>query len=357
MKKIILLIILLPSILFSNDLIQTETEDFIFNTEAGVTILTEVIEISQDLDSILDKTLKLKSGKDIREIVILKDLSSYKTYIRNMDIAPREDYIFIRYSNQKSKIVIYQSDEILKTSLRHHLVLQYIEHFTNGSPYWLTLGLATYFEDLNSNKWINTLRRSNSNENIFTVLMNSDKSNIKPYFSWILVDYLLNCENSEHHRLLWDTLSYLKWSEDENKTTVITDEFIDANLDKSILDYLNNIKGYEDYMDTAIKLYKDSNYKLAIENLNSAINLEPQNYSPEYYLGLSYSGLKEYSKAYLHFSNALGKGAPEDIVYYSIGINFFTNNEFEKSKKYLNKIKDEVYQGMANEVLNEIAKY
>ncbi len=357
MKKIIFLILLIPKLLFSNELIETKTENFVFKIEDGVTITPQVIELSQKLNNELNTLLKLNSTKELREVIILKSLDSYKEYLLNLGIDVREDYIFIKYSDNRSKVVMYQGDEVLEISLKHHLVLQYMEHFASGSPYWFTLGIATYFEDRGNNKWIKTLRRSSNREKIFTTLNRSDRSDIKPYLAWILIDYLINSEIKDHNRLLWDTLSYLKYSSDQNKNLTIKNSFKSHGLDKSIFDYLNSIKGYDDYMNIAIEYYQNADYSAAIENFKIAVEIEPGHYSPEYYLGLSYSSLNEYTEAYSHFSSSLDKGAPRDIVYYSIGINFFTNKKFDEAKKYLNKLEDKMYQQMAKEVLNEIAKF
>lgn len=357
MKKIVFLILFIPELLFSNELTQKKTEHFIFKIENGVTITPQVIEISQNINNELNSLLKLDKTKENREIIILKSLDSYKEYISNLGIDTREDYIFIKYSDNRSRVVMYQADEIFEISLKHHLILQYMEHFASGSPYWFTLGLATYFEDRGSNRWINTLRRSINRDKIFTTLIKSEKSDIKPYFAWILIDYLINSDVKNHNRLLWDTLSYLKHSGDQNKTLTIENNFKRYNLDSIIFDYLESIKGYEDYMNTAIEYYQNADYMAAIENFKLAIKIEPRYYSPEYYLGLSYSGLDKYTEAYSHFSISLDKGAPKDIVYYSIGINFFLGKEFNNTKKYLSKLEDKMYKNMAKDVLNEIEKY
>lgn len=357
MKRLTIIFFLIPRLLFSIELFEVKSENFTLKVENGVTIQDEILKISEDFDNKIEKDLKLKSFKPPREIVILKSLDSYNEYLTTMGIENREDYIFIHYKNQHSKVVIYQSKEISEISLKHHLVLQYVDHFTSGAPYWFTLGLATYFESSNLNRWVNTLRRSSNKEKIFTSLLKGSKENIKPYSSWILIDYLIKTENKEHNRLLWDTLSYLKYNNDDSKEKTIIDNFKKQNLDSSIFNYLESIKGYEDYMNTAVEFYQNKEYQKAVFDFKNATLLESNNFSPEYYLGLCYSGLKQYSEAYSHFSLSLDKGAPKDIVYYSIGINFFTNKEFVQAKKYLTKLEDKMYQNMAQEVLNEIEKY
>ena len=230
--------------------------------------------------------------------------------------------------------------------------------FAPYAPYWLKAGIATYFEESESKRWINSIRASRSRENVITTVIGSTDDNIKPYLAWIVIDYLLKSDNKAHNRLFWDSLSFLKYNpEDKNGTNYINNLYKSANLDSVISEYINDIKTFEDYMSMGIELYNSKKYSESIDMFTIAQNIEPEMYSPEYYLGLNYSNLGEFEKAYSHFTVSLDKGAPNDVVYYSIGINFYMNKEYKQAINYLTRIEGPEYTKLAKEVLNEISKY
>lgn len=363
MKRIFFLL-LVPYILFSQDFNEFKSDNFLFFSTFDRDIIEPYIEYSESLNRELNKLLYLKNHDGFREVVILKDLNDYHEYLEVLEIPTRDDFVFLKFSDERSRVVLYLNDELNYSTLAHHLTLQYINFYVGESPEWFHIGLATYFEDYRiheefnqSYKWLTTLKKSSDLDTIYSKVINADMNNVKPYYSWILIDYLINSDIKEHNRLLWDSLSLLKHKYGGDRNKLLLDLFKKYNLNKNIKNYITGIKGYNDYMDLGIEEYQNENFISAIENFKESILLEPGNYSPEYYTGLCYSSMNSYTEAYSHFSSALDKGAPEDIVYYSIGINFYSNKEFVQAKKYLNKIEDKMYQVMVEKVLDEISKY
>ena len=282
----------------------------------------------------------------------------------NIDIDIREDYTFLSYNNRPGKVIVYLGDNFNYRSFAHHLTLQYLNNHGKGLPTWLTLGIAVYFEDFTltsgltrDNRWINQIKGSKKKDLIFTTLLKESFSREYNNFSWLLIDYLIETPNKEYNRLLWDTLSYVKFSDDENKKDIISKSFNLYNFDDELKNYLLSIKDYDDLMKLGVEYYTNGEFIDSIKNINGALKFETDNYSPYYYLGLCYSKLKDYQEAYSYFSIALDKGAPRNIVYYSIGVNFYLNKEFKETKKYLSQIDDPAYIIMSEKILDEISKY
>lgn len=363
MKKIVILL-LIPYFLFSQEMNEYKTDTFIFSTPLSISYINDYKEYIEGLDIELNKVLSLKNSSDLREIVIFEDQNSYNKYLDILEIPQRDDFIFLKFSDNRTKVVLYKSDFIDYSNLAHHLTLQYINFYGGNTPKWFNTGIATYFEDyrLNidfsqSNKWVYTLKESLSFDTIYTQVIKNTNKDIKPYYSWIIIDYLISTENKEHNRLFWDSLSLLRYKEGKDKSNDLIKLFQKYNLNTDIYNYILSKKGYKEYMDLGIDEYQKNNFDEAILNFKEAILIEPDNYSPEYYLGMCFSNLKKYNEAYSHFSISLDKGASKDIVYYSIGVNFYNNKDFIQAKKYLNKIDDKMYQVMAEKILNEISKY
>lgn len=363
MKKIVF-ILLFPSFLFSIDQKEFRTDFYLFSSVFEKNELQDIVNFTNELNTILNSSLNLTNRDELREIEVLENIESYHDYLKLLDIPQRDDFVFLEFNNKKSKVVMYKSEKMHPASLAHHLTLQYLDFYGKGAPLWFNIGIAVYFEDFRqgkpftqNNRWLDTLKKSNNKNSIFTTLINSNAIDIKPYNSWILIDYLINTDIKEYNRLLWDSLSLLKYNNEPDKQMKITQMFTNFNLDEKLEVYLQTMKGYNDYMDLAIEKYQSEDYLNAIELFKKAIIIEPRNYSPEYYIGLCYSNLENYQEAYSHLSNSLDKNAPKDIVYYSIGISFYKNKEFTKASKYLSKIEDKLYQGMAEKIFNEISKY
>lgn len=227
-----------------------------------------------------------------------------------------------------------------------------MDHYSFDTPLWFSKGLAYNLLDREPHRLIESLKESDFSH-IYTDTIRSSN----PSFNncWIIVYYLLNGNDNEK-RLLWDTMSKLRYDKSYNEESLKKD-FLTYNLDTKIEDYLNSYLGYNDYMTKGIELYMDKQYEEAQRLFKSAINLELEKYSPIYYLGMTYNGLQDYNNAYNQFTLALDRGAPKDLLYYSIGLNFYQQKEFNQALNYLNKIEDTIYKKMAEEVIDEISTW
>ncbi len=364
MKKILLAlnIILFTALhLQSEEFISTKSENFNFLHHENLNI-DKILEYCETYNKLIDKELKLSKKMDSkRDIYILNDKESFNKYLDQLTIPERDDYIFLKYSSGNSRIIIYSSELILFSSLSYYLTLQYFQFFGQGTPFWFSSGVATYFQDnenikINNDKMMTLIKSSNYKNKIFTTVTGQVNSDPKNYLNWIVFDYLLHATNKEHNRLFWDSLSIIKYEEPEMIDSAITSRFKEFDLDNILLNYANEIKTFSEFMAEGISFYNKSEFDNSLNSFLEATKISEKNYSPFYYIAACYSNLKMYNEAYSNFSKALDLGAPEDLVYYSIGVNFFNSKDYLISKKYLNKIENSEYKIKAESLIDEISK-
>lgn len=351
MKRLLLFLLLSPLLLTSEEMIFSD-DYFTYSSTLDRLKLEPVIDEILDINSTIDNFIKISHPKEKREIHIFENIELYHNYLSSIGIPLRDDFILLQYSNRSSKLVIYLDSVLNRENLLYHMVIQYMEHYSFNTPLWFSKGLAYNLLNREPHRVIESLKESDYT-NIYTDVIRSSN----PSFNscWIIIHYLLNGSDTEK-RLLWDTISKLRYDNDYTDEDMKV-EFLKFSLDKSIEEYLKKHMGYTDYMTKGIELYMDEKFGEAQKLFIRAIELEPEKYSPVYYLGMTYNGLLDYSNAYNQFTLALDRGAPKDLLYYSIGLNFYQQKEFNQALNYLERIEDTIYKKMAEEVIYEISTW
>ncbi len=367
MKGLIFILLNISAIfIFSSEFNEYNHSDFTFISNLHLEDIKEITALAEELNDNLNKNLKMARNGDKRKVLILNDYSDYSDYLKSVSITERDDYIYLKYNiKERNKVVVYLEENINKESLAHHLTLQYMDFYGNGAPDWFSLGIAAYYEDFSlekdlkaSNKWVHRLKKIDNPD--YIKLLKSENKKIKQAVAWLVTDYLINTEDRQSNRLFWDTLSYVKYSQDSNKEGIINSSFESHNLNNKLEKYLDTLKGYTEYMNQGIDFYNNSKFDEAIKNFKSAQNIEIGKYSPRYYLGMCYSNTERYKLAYSEFSKSIDLGAPKDLTYYSIGVNFFKEKDYKQAVKYLThstKIENSKYNETAQKLIYEIEKY
>lgn len=365
-NPLITILILLSFYISSQEFNEYIVSDFKIISPLDFNEITEVVDFAEGLNEKLNENLKLHNNKQKRVVVVLPDYDEYTEYLKKLSIPAREDYSYLKFSiNDRDRVVLYLEDELDKSKVAHHLTLQYLDFYGSGAPDWFNLGIASYYEDFTitnglntSYKWVNTLRTSDNN--LISELLKSDNRKMKQAVSWLVIDYLINTDNKDSNRFFWDTLSYLKHSDDNNKDLTIEKTFFEYNIEDKLKIHLNSLKGYIEYMDSGLNYYNSNKIEEAISEFKKASDIEISKYSPKYYLGICYSKTEQYKMAYSEFSKAIDLGAPKDITYYSIGVNFYQEKDYKQAVKYLERITEldnSNYSDMASKLINEIKKY
>lgn len=316
MKKLNLtLLLLIAGInLYSIEFTLKESGTFNFYTDSSN---DKIIEKIEDINNNLNRILKLESSSVKRSIYIISNKKVYDQYISELGLDPREDFVYITYNRpENNRLIIYINNDNLDRSLKYHITLQYIHHAQNSVPKWYQQGLASYFED----------------DGIYNESKKEDKY-------WSSFYFLFNA--NEDIRVLWDSLSYIRWMSDDFNPGYIEDLFTNSSIFAKALNYTKEYVSYDDRVAKAITLYNEKMFNKARTSFLDLIKENKEDPITYYYLGLCLSNLKMYNDAYSNFSKAIDLGSDKDLTYYSIAVNFYNSGNDKSAIKYLEKINPE----------------
>lgn len=322
MRKTVTLLLLhiITYNIFTIEFNLLESDGFNFYTTSGN---NEIINNIKDFNLELNSTLKFDPSNTPRNIYILDNKEVYNQYLNELGVEPRNDFAYVTYNRpENNRLIIYSGYNNQRKSLYYHLTLQYIDNTQSKTPDWYKKGLASYFED---NGEFNSLKKGNK--------------------FWSAFYYLFNTENTNDKRVLWDSLSYIRWNETSFDINDIESLFNENSILAKGVKFTDEYVSYEDKVENSINLYNKKQYNDAKTILDKLIIENETDHTTYYYLGLCLSSLKEYNKAYSMFSKAIDLGAPADLTYYSIAVNFYNSGNDKNALKYLGQIeeKSEVY--------------
>ncbi len=304
-------------------------------------------------------------------VKIFKDKRSFDTYLKKLLNQTREDFVYIHYYDlEKSELVGFNkpNPKDFNSSLLHQGFIQFIKAFIPDSPIWLREGTAAYLENSSYNSetkkfewkpnldWLDTLKGIIRGENgqslipLYKLLLMSKQEaikNINIFYpeAWGLVHFLINSNNKEYNRIYWDSLSALRADLDvkQNSERIIKRAFSWVDSDKLLKDFTNyimSLKTFYDYVKEGVNYYNKNQLKKAEKSFKSAIDLEPDNHIPYYYLGLTYYTEKRYNEAKQYYEKAEVLGTDKGLINYALGVNAFADNKFDEAVKYLKKAKE-----------------
>jgi tetratricopeptide (TPR) repeat protein len=401
MKKHIfwgLILILLGSFIFaqSPSLFVTETEHYRIYSEVDAETTEYVGKGLEAFFELYNNYLRfdisiLNTKLNVR---IFADKGRFDEYLTSVVGETRNNYVYLQYSTlKKSELLCYPLDDIesIKAALIRHSFIQFIKSFVKNPPLWLQQGFAVFFErsiydeehDLAVYKenlgWLATLQSMIGETSTYTSSSDSDlltlsqllqpdasilqeKNEIFHAQSWGFIMFLLNSDNKNYNRLLWDSLSVLKndGTLKENEMKVQSKAFDWVNeylLYTDFTNYIASIKTFPDIVREGVDLYTLGNYEDAEKAFIRAISLDGSHYIPYYYLGLIHYAQEDYSLVEYYYQSSLMLGADSALVYYALGVNAFADDRFEDSKSYLreaSRLKPTAYSKKTDRILQRI---
>lgn len=297
----------------------------------------------------------------------------FDTYLTSVVETTKNNFVYLQYSSlKKSELVCFSMEDgrEFETALIRHAFIQFFKSFIKNPPLWMQQGFAVYFEKSTYDEdhnfavykenlgWLETLKSLVGDTSSYTSggegpalltlskLLEPDsttlneKGNIFHAQSWGFIMFLLNSQNKNYNRLLWDAISALQEtaSENENEQYVYNEAFSWVNeylLYTDFTTYLTSIKTFPDVVQEGVDLYTLGNYDDAEKAFIKAISLDGSHFIPYYYLGLIHYTKKDYSLAEYYYQSALMLGADQALVYYALGINAFADTRYEDAESYL----------------------
>lgn len=312
---------------------------------------------------------KLEAKLNVR---IFGEKSRFDSYLTSVVGTTKNNFVYLQYSSlKKSELLCFniENEREFETALIRHAFIQFLKSFIKNPPLWLQQGFAVYFEKSTYDAehdfavykenlgWLETLKNLVGDSSSYTntegpslltlskllepdAATLSERGEIFHAQSWGFIMFLLNSENKNYNRLLWDAISTLEpnASENENEQYIYAKTFNWVNeylLYTDFTTYLSSVKTFPDVVQEGVDLYTLGNYEDAEKAFIKAISLDGSHYIPYYYLGLIHYTEKDYSLAEYYYQSALMLGADQALVYYALGINAFADNRYEDAESYL----------------------
>ncbi|WP_319562221.1 tetratricopeptide repeat protein [Marispirochaeta sp.] len=348
---------------------------------------------SQDLARQLDACAELfeeylhfeRSGLKVKlRVRIFPTQENYKKYLKDIIGEPKDSFVYLQYSDPAmNELVGYETGAGFENSLVHHAFIQYLKSFITHPPLWLQKGMAIYLENSRYNPergraeyhenlaWLKSLKTYIALDTevipvsiLLTMDVAAANRRIESFYaqSWGLVHFLLNSENKDYNRILWDTLSFLKSdaSRQENETLVLDKGFGWVNKDLFLSDfeeYINTVKTFPDLVQEGIIAYNRGDFDAAEELFNRSLELKKDHYIPYYYLGLIQYARQDYTVSDNYYQRALERGGSRGLIYYARGITAYSARNDEEAKDFLSSAVEadpEGYGVKARELLSRL---
>jgi len=305
------------------------------------------------------------------KVRIYGNKNEFDNYLSQIIPGQRNSFVYLQYSDPERSVLVgyHKSDDSsFQTDLIHHGFVQFLKSFVPHPPLWLQEGFAVYFESSRYDSakgvatyqanmgWLPTLKEglqrylANDSSNVIqpatllTIDAATANKNIDAFYaeSWGLVSFLLNTENKDYNRVLWDAVDALSADATlaQNEAAVQNQALAwvnTADLEAGFKSYVDTLKTFPELVQDGMKSYSSGDLKSAESDFKKAVSLSEENYVPYYYLGLiSYAG-KDYYLAEQYFQTSLQMGGPQGLVDYALGINAYADNRIPDAKKYLSQ--------------------
>lgn len=286
---------------------------------------------------------------------------AYDTYVSTKLGTARNGAVYLHYNNRPelNELVLLENSEEAKKVFPHQAFIQFLRAFVPNPPTWLQEGLAIYFTTLGYDRnkgeatyeenlsWLEMVKSWGTSAPTLEAVVLSDIQNPLPSpqiqgASWALVSFLLNTDNEEYRRSLYEIFMVLSPTETREGNSKLALERILpwVQIDEITRDYQNYIrdrKTFNELVDAGRQAYSAKDLAKAEVLFLSAMNLQPNHYAPHYYLGLLSYEQKKYDMAENYYRSALLYGADEALVNYALGLNAGAAGRKADAVQYLEK--------------------
>jgi tetratricopeptide (TPR) repeat protein len=312
----------------------------------------------------------------------------YDEYIsRATEDEQRDDFAHLHYRDlARSELVGYDlPEEDFEISLKHHGFIQFLRAFIAEPPIWMREGFAVYFEEVEYDDqidsviyrenlgWLETLQsmidgsagvEPLSLHEMVRMTASQAEAQVEVFYpqAWGMVSFLLNSENRDYNRIVWDSISALdpEATLSENSNQVFEEAFRwvqEPVLIESFVEYVGQRKSFRVLVQEGIDHYENEEFEEAERSFVTAIKLNEENFIPHYYMGLINYNRGNYSLADFYYNEALELGANEATTYYALGVNAFADNRFDEARGYLeqsNELDPEQYGDKVSQLIDRI---
>lgn len=299
---------------------------------------------------------------------VFEEQENFDEYLDPIIEETRDEFVYLHYTDAaQSELVGYdmEDSETYNSSLTHQSVIQFMRAFIPNPPLWLREGFAVYLErsrfDTDAGEavfhensaWIETLQGILSGESEHEPFALDEFLHLSPDAAsqrldvfypqaWGVISFLLNSEDPEYDRILWDSLAALdpQSSLDRNSQRVADRvmRWVESeDLVQDFIDYTMALESFSSLVESGIEEYSAGRYDEAEEFMQSALERNDENHVPWYYLGLIHYSRGNYEAAAEHYERAGELGADEGLISYALGLNAFAADRPEEALELLNE--------------------
>lgn len=288
----------------------------------------------------------------------------FDNYLRRIIDETRDDYVYLHYTDlAKSELVGYDSDlGLADPSMNHQSFIQYLRAFVPNPPLWMREGFAVFFEKVEFDPdfrqvkyqenlaWLETLKSIVLEgegaplpmDELLAITVDSAREKLETFYpqAWGVVSFLVNSENRDYNRILWDSISALDPSATltENVAATVEEAFqwVEAEVaTEAFVEYVGQRKSFRGLVESGIEKYAAGELDAAEQEFVKALKLREDHHIPNYYMGLISYDKGNYTQADFFYRKALSLGATEALTYYALGVNAYADNRFEEAESFL----------------------
>ncbi len=353
---------------------RQHAEETVLKLEAMMRLYNEYFRFDPDL---------LPTKLNVR---IFEQKADFDRYLRRIINETRDDFTYLHYSDlARSEMVgFFSSGEEFDYSLSHQGFVQFFRAFIANPPLWLREGFAVFFEQSEYDNdfqtvvyrenlsWLETLQQIFDGRSpidpiplreMLTMDVDEARRQIDAFYpqAWGVVSFLVNAENRDVNRILWDTISALepRASKEENERNI--EERVLRWLDEEFIlerfaEYVSQRRSFRGLVEDGIEHYDTGRLVEAESVFVQALQLREDSFVPHYYLGLINYDKGNHSLAEYYYNQALSRGAERALTYYALGVNAFADNRFDDAMRYLDETVavDPDYSDKAQELIAEM---
>uniref|UniRef100_A0A7C3I1W9 Uncharacterized protein n=1 Tax=Gracilinema caldarium TaxID=215591 RepID=A0A7C3I1W9_9SPIR len=324
------------------------------------------LALAKEMDArfaVYNRLFRFPQGRLSQPLVVRSFVTkdAYDTYVSTKLGTMRNGAVYLHYNNRPelNELVLLENSEEAKKVFPHQAFIQFLRAFVPNPPTWLQEGLAIYFTTLGYDRnkgeatyeenlsWLEMVKSWGTSAPTLEAVVLSDIQNPLPSpqiqgASWALVSFLLNTDNEEYRRSLYEIFMVLSPTETREGNSKLALERILpwVQIDEITKDYQNYIgdrKTFNELVDAGRQAYSAKDLAKAEVLFLSAMNLQPNHFAPHYYLGLLSYEQKKYDMAENYYRSALLYGADEALVNYALGLNAGAAGRKADAVQYLEK--------------------
>jgi len=384
---ILVLVLVVPALWAQNTVFETQSEHY--------RVLSEISEehsaaVAEQMEAMLELyNDQFRFPVDELEVPmrvrVFATKARFDSYLRRLIDESRDGYVYLHYNDlAKSELVGYYTEsESLGRSMIHQSFIQFFRAFIPNPPLWIREGFAVFYEGSvydpdfgaaiyrENLAWLDTLKDLVNGiggaaiplDQMLELSLEDARARIDVFYpqAWGMVSFLLNSEDPEINRILWDSLSALapEATLAENTESVYREAFRwapEETLVEEFVGYISDRRSFRGWVEYGVEAYNADDVDESERAFVQALKLNEENYVPYYYLGLINYRRQNYGLADYYYQAALEYGADEPITLYALGVNAYADNRFEDAVSYLELTvdRDPAYRDKAEDLLIRI---